>query len=112
MFQEKARVLQFTQVIFYVCDVLATRIPVKVSGLTNVLLPFPTNIWIAIAISVLAMSLAFFLIHKVYDCDRMSGLINPVRNKLDFPLYTFACLTEPLELTWFKGFSGGEDSFA
>lgn len=110
MFYEKTQVLHFTPVVSFVCNVLASRTPVQLKGLTNILLPFSPSVWVATVISVLSMSLVFYTIHKVYDSlsVRMNGgMIIPVQNKLDFLLHTFACLTEPLKLPWFKGFSGG-----
>lgn len=65
MIHEKAKHMQWTQMLFANCDVLGTRMPIKVSGFSNLILPFPAIIWGTLCLTVTGVSMSLLIIHRV-----------------------------------------------
>ena len=116
MIREKLEFVEWTQMIFAACDVLATRIPIRVPEYTNLILPFPSDVWTAFLASLGAMIVTLFGIHRFYlvlskqkSMATLEGLlVTPVVSKFDYIMYPVAMLTEPVSLPWFKRYSTGK----
>ena len=114
MYQEKFQFVDWTQMIFAGCDVLATRIPIRVPGYTKLILPFPAQVWVALLASLTAIMLTLFAIHRNYlglskmNSPGINGLVVPVVCKFDYLIYPMAMLTEPVSLPWFRQYSTGK----
>ena len=80
--------------------------------------PFESRVWLGLLASLMATSLAFWVIHRTYrtleDMDNSfegGELARPVVSSFDFFLYTLSTLTEPLEICWFERLCAGKDFF-
>ena len=106
MHYEKSKHVQWSQMLFANCDVLATRQPVKVSELGNLIQPFPPLVWAVLLLTVSAVAVVFYIIYKVGH-DNRDG---PAVSGIYFLFFTVASLTESVDLSLFRGSTYGNQT--
>ena len=80
-----------------------SRHPVKLSSSQNILRLFQREVWLAILVSLLILSLAFLIIFKFYKkfLPNEDLCINNEKDDFEFFLLTFSSITEPDALPFF-----------
>ncbi len=69
----------------------------------NILLPFSTNMWLAVLVTACLFAMSLYATHFAYNMEPLhtEGFHRKERSKFNFVLYTFSRLTEPDPLPWF-----------
>ncbi len=80
-----------------------SRMPRVLERFHGFLLPFSLQIWVIIFMSLLCLSIMFYVTHSVYTGTKLTdaGLHKTERFSSNFLLYTFCKITEPDPLPWF-----------
>ncbi len=81
----------------------ASRTAKPLDRYDNILLPFTSPVWAAVAITAIIFSVSFIITHSAYDYSilRSFGFHKRERSKVNFVLFTISKLTEPDPLPWF-----------
>lgn len=101
--------LKHTDFVYEVSTHYLSSAPKPILTFDQHLKTFTLNVWLALALTLLLISLTCFLIHFVYDkkIDPKYGLAGPVVHKADFVILVLASITEPDPLPWFPKKSAG-----
>ncbi len=80
-----------------------SRMPKILEDSYGFLLPFTTLIWIIIIVSLLCLSIMFYITYSIYSIPELlyAGLYKSEKSAFNFFLYTICKLTEPDPLPWF-----------
>lgn len=87
-----------------------TRQPQQVYKFDQILKSFDLDVWIAVILSLVTLSIIFKIIHAVYsNLNLKNKLVKKVDRQSDFLILTLSSLTEPDGLPWFPKHSGGKE---
>ena len=110
----KTPYLHYTPIAYYMNNILATRQPRAIQDYSNISRPFSGRVWALLILSVVTLSVLFWMIHSTYQSiDKRwksyegRRLSKTVYSKLDFFLKTFSMMTEPDRINWFPNWSTG-----
>ncbi len=80
-----------------------SRMPRVLENFHGFLLPFSLLIWITIIISLLCLSIMFYITHSIYTFPEFiyAGLHKKESSPFNFFLFSFCKLTEPEPVPWF-----------
>ena len=84
-----------------------SRAPGPVASFGNLTKPFSTQLWMAICMTIAAISFCVFIAHSMYTSLGLATMAHPEPNQLNFILFPFCKVTEPEPLPWFSRGSGG-----
>ncbi len=81
-----------------------SRMPRVLEHVDSFLLPFSSQIWLIVMLSLLCLSIMFYATHSLYISSALihAGLHKPETSSMNFLLFTFAKLTEPDPIPWFS----------
>lgn len=101
--QGKQKYIDWTQMLFRTDNLFGSRIPVRVSGFSNIIRPFTAIVWMGVVGSLVAIMLAFWLIHNLYEHTLLLdySLRKPADHWLEFLFYSLAMMIEPTGMKWF-----------
>ncbi len=89
-----------------------SRSPIPVDSYGSILKPFSREVWAATAVLMGVFATFFWTAHRCYTRDALAdharGLVRQEASPFNFFLYSFAKITEPDPLPWFKRMSSGK----